>query len=155
MKALVQRVSEARVVVEGATVSEIRAGLLLYLACERGDDLSRARTLAERVLAFRIFADEGGRMSKSLLDVGGELLVVSQFTLAAELSRGRRPDFTTAMPSSDAHSLVDAFVAFCTEKLPVRCGLFGADMRVGSVNDGPVTFLLEEPKARRPSGRSA
>lgn len=149
MKALVQRVSEARVVVEGETVGAIGRGILLYLGCERGDNGAIAKALADRVLAYRIFDDGTGRMGKSLLEVEGELLVVSQFTLAADVSRGRRPDFSPAMPPGDAQVLVEHFVALCSEHVRVASGVFGADMKVGSVNDGPVTFLLEEPKRSR------
>jgi D-tyrosyl-tRNA(Tyr) deacylase len=151
MKALIQRVSEARVVVEGETVGAIGGGLLVYLGCERGDHGDHVRALAERVLTYRVFADEGGRMGKSLVDVGGELLVVSQFTLAADVTRGRRPDFSPAMAPGDARVLVELFVACCKERARVECGVFGADMKVSSVNDGPVTFLLEEPKPARSS----
>lgn len=149
MKALVQRVSEASVVVSGETVGAIANGILLYLGCERGDDGARARALAERVLHFRLFADETGRMGKSLVEVGGGLLVVSQFTLAADVTRGRRPDFTPAMAPGDARVLVEVFVATCKDHVAVECGVFGADMKVRSINDGPVTFLLEEPRSAR------
>lgn len=155
MKALVQRVSEARVVVDGETVGAIGGGLLIYLGCERGDNGAYARALAERVLGYRLFADERGRMGKSLVDVGGQLLVVSQFTLAADVTRGRRPDFAPAMPPGDARVLVELFVAVCKEHVHVESGVFGADMNVRSVNDGPVTFMLEEPKPNRPGRAQA
>jgi D-tyrosyl-tRNA(Tyr) deacylase len=149
VKALIQRVSEARVVVDDAVVGAIGRGLLLYLGCATGDTGAIAAALAERVLTFRVFADETGRMGKSLLDIGGELLVVSQFTLAADVQKGRRPDFSPAMAPGDARVLVEYFCAQCTERVTVATGRFGADMQVHSVNDGPVTFLLEEPKVAR------
>ncbi len=155
MKALVQRVSEARVVVAGETVGAIGGGLLVYLGCERGDHGAFARALADRVLEYRMFTDETGRMGKSLVDVGGQLLVVSQFTLAADVTRGRRPDFSPAMAPGDARVLVEVFVASCKERVHVETGVFGADMKVSSVNDGPVTFLLEEPKPTRPGRASS
>lgn len=146
MKALVQRVAEARVVVEGEVVGAIGAGLLVYLGCARGDAESHTRALADRVLGYRIFADDTGRMGRSVVDVGGALLLVSQFTLAANVDKGRRPDFGPAMAPDEARVLVERFRALCSERVPVATGRFGADMQVHSVNDGPVTFLLEEPK---------
>jgi len=149
VKALVQRVAEARVVVEGEVVGAIGAGLLVYLGCARGDTEAHARALADRVLGYRVFADETGRMGRSVVDVGGELLVVSQFTLAANVEKGRRPDFGPAMAPDEARTLVDRFCALCTVRARVATGRFGADMQVHSINDGPVTFLLEEPKGGR------
>jgi D-tyrosyl-tRNA(Tyr) deacylase len=146
VKALLQRVSEARVTVDGESVGDIGRGILLYVGCATGDTEAIAAALAERVLGYRLFADDTGRMGKSLMDVGGELLVVSQFTLAADVTKGRRPDFSTAMPPGDARRLVDFFCALCMDRVRVATGRFGADMHVQSVNDGPVTFLLEEPK---------
>jgi D-tyrosyl-tRNA(Tyr) deacylase len=146
VKALVQRVAEARVVVEGEAVGAIARGLLVYLGCARGDTELHARVLADRVLGYRIFADDTGRMGRSVVDVGGELLLVSQFTLAANVEKGRRPDFGPAMAPDEARLLVERFRALCSEHVPVATGRFGADMQVHSVNDGPVTFLLEEPK---------
>jgi D-tyrosyl-tRNA(Tyr) deacylase len=149
VKALVQRVAEARVVVEGETVGAIARGLLVYLGCARGDTAAHADALADRVLGYRVFPDDTGRMGRSLLDVGGELLVVSQFTLAANVEKGRRPDFGPAMAPDEARALVEHFRACCSDRVRVATGRFGADMHVHSVNDGPVTFLLEEPKGGR------
>lgn len=149
MKALLQRVSEARVVVEGALVGAVGRGLLVYVACVRGDTEAHARALSDRVLGIRVFPDDSGRMGRSVREAGGGLLVVSQFTLAANVEKGRRPDFGPAMAPEEARSLVELFCAFCSEHVPVATGRFGADMQVHSVNDGPVTFLLEEPKGAR------
>jgi D-tyrosyl-tRNA(Tyr) deacylase len=148
VKALLQRVTEARVRVGGEVVGSIDTGLLLYLGCVIGDTVADAHKLADRVLGYRIFPDETGRMGKSLVETGGAILVVSQFTLAAAVDRGRRPDFGPAMAPAEARGLVEAFCAFCTNHVHVERGRFGADMQVESINDGPITFLLEEPKAR-------
>jgi D-tyrosyl-tRNA(Tyr) deacylase len=149
VKALLQRVSEARVVVEGEVVGAVGRGLLVYLGCARGDTEADARALADRVLGYRVFPDDTGRMGRSVRDAGGGVLVVSQFTLAANVEKGRRPDFGPAMAPDEARVLVDRFCAFCNEHVSVATGRFGADMQVHSVNDGPVTFLLEEPKGTR------
>jgi D-tyrosyl-tRNA(Tyr) deacylase len=151
VKALLQRVAEARVVVAGEAVGAIGPGLLVYLGCTRGDTDADTRALADRALGYRIFPDGAGRMGRSLVDVGGALLVVSQFTLAANVERGRRPDFGPAMAPDEARRLVDLFCACCSDRVTVATGRFGADMQVHSVNDGPVTFLLEEPKGARPA----
>ncbi len=148
MRALLQRVSEARVVVEGETVGAIGRGLLVYVGCARGDTEVDATSLADRVLGYRVFPDEGGRMGRSVVEVGGSVLVVSQFTLAATVDKGRRPDFGSAMAPEAARKLVDVFRARCSDRLVTAAGRFGADMAVHSINEGPVTFLLEEP--RRP-----
>lgn len=151
MKALLQRVSRARVVVEGAEVGCSGPGLLVLLGVVRGDALAQADKLARRTAAFRVFRDEEGRMNRSLLDVRGEALVVSQFTLAHEDGRakGRRPSFDRAAEPDLARALYEAFVArLRSEGVPTATGRFGATMEVELVNDGPVTILLEEP--RRP-----
>ncbi|MFN3587596.1 MAG: D-aminoacyl-tRNA deacylase [Moraxellaceae bacterium] len=144
MRGLIQRVAMARVTVAGEVVGEIGPGLLLFLGIHKGDSAAQADRLLERVLGYRVFADERGRMNRNLTDVGGGLLVVSQFTLAAETRKGLRPGFDPAAPPDAARALYEAFVAAaCARHGPVATGVFGADMQVQLVNDGPVTFLLE------------
>ena len=143
MIALVQRVSQARVVISGETVGEIGAGLLLLVCAERDDGPTQADRLLAKLLKLRIFADEAGKMNRSLQDVTGGLLVVSQFTLAADVSGGNRPSFTSAAPPELGRSLYDYFVAQARQAHPVvETGVFGADMQVHLVNDGPVTIPL-------------
>jgi D-tyrosyl-tRNA(Tyr) deacylase len=144
--ALIQRVAEARVVVAGAVVGEIGPGILALVAVERGDGESGAARLAERVLGYRIFADDAGRMNRCLADVGGGLLAVPQFTLAADTSKGARPGFSAAAPPAEGERLFACFAAQVRERHgQVATGVFGADMRVSLVNDGPVTFWLRAP----------
>jgi D-aminoacyl-tRNA deacylase len=141
---LIQRVSEASVCVEGEIIGKIGPGLLAFVAIEPGDDQATARRLADRAVAYRVFDDEAGRMNLSLADTGGELLLVSQFTLAADTRKGLRPSFTTAAPPELGRELFEQVVAYAREALPgrVATGRFGADMKVSLVNDGPVTFWL-------------
>ena len=141
---LIQRVSEALVRVEGEIVGNIGRGLLAFVAVEPGDDELTARRLVDRAIAYRVFEDADGKMNRSLADVGGELLLVSQFTLAADTRKGLRPSFTTAAPPELGRRLFEQVVAFARAALPgkVATGRFGADMKVALVNDGPVTFWL-------------
>ena len=144
MKALLQRVSEAFVTVEDKVISSIGPGLLVLLGVEQGDTLESCQKLADRVIHYRLFSDEAGKMNRSLLDMAGDCLVVSQFTLAADTRKGRRPGFSTAMPPEQAEPLVDLFVQSCRDQgIQTQTGQFGASMQVSLVNDGPVTFLLE------------
>jgi D-tyrosyl-tRNA(Tyr) deacylase len=141
--ALIQRVTEARVEVDGNVVGAIGRGVLALIGVERGDAEAQAARLAQRVLGYRIFADAEGRMNRSLLDIGGELLAVPQFTLAADTSQGMRAGFSTAAAPDEGRRLFERFVLISGQKSPtVRTGSFGADMRVTLVNDGPVTFWL-------------
>lgn len=141
---LLQRVSRASVSVEGELVAEIGGGLLLLVGVAAGDTAVQARELGEKCARLRVFADEAGRMNRSLLDVGGEALVVSQFTLLADASRGRRPSFTGAAAADEAAPLLEEFEwALEGVGIQVRRGRFGAHMLVELVNDGPVTMLLE------------
>ena len=141
MLALVQRVSEARVVVGGATIGEIGPGLLVLVCAERGDAEVQADKLLAKVLKLRIFSDEAGKMNRSVQDVAGGLLVVSQFTLAADTSGGNRPSFTNAAPPEEGKRLYDYFVDKARGAHPVvQTGEFAADMQVHLVNDGPVTI---------------
>jgi D-tyrosyl-tRNA(Tyr) deacylase len=140
---LVQRVSEARVVIDGAIEGEIGAGLLVLVCAERGDSEMQADKLLAKLLKLRIFSDEAGKMNRSVQDVNGGLLIVSQFTLAADTTGGNRPSFTQAAPPDEGRRLYDYFVARAREAHPVvQTGQFGADMKVHLVNDGPVTIPL-------------
>jgi D-tyrosyl-tRNA(Tyr) deacylase len=141
--ALIQRVAEARVEVGGETVGAIGRGILALVGVERGDTEAQADRLAERVLGYRIFPDAEGRMNRSLLDLGGELLCVPQFTLAADTRSGTRAGFSTAAAPEEGRRLFDLLVKKASEKVKTRTGRFGADMQVSLVNDGPVTFWLQ------------
>jgi D-tyrosyl-tRNA(Tyr) deacylase len=144
VKALIQRVSEARVSVGGEVVGGIDRGLLVLLGIERDDDDGKVVRMAERLLAYRLFPDGQQRMNRSVVDVEGGLLVVSQFTLAADTRSGLRPSFSSAAPPAQAERLYEALLTALRQRYqPVACGRFGADMQVALVNDGPVTFLLE------------
>ena len=144
MIALLQRVAEAHVAVAGEEVARIGHGVLALVGVERGDSPREAARLAERVLGYRIFADAEGRMNLALADVGGALLAVPQFTLAADTRSGTRPGFSTAAAPAEGRALFDAFVHACrARQAEVACGRFGADMQVSLVNDGPVTFWLQ------------
>ena len=144
MIALLQRVTEARVDVAGETVGAIGPGLLVLLGVERGDDDAEATRLVERVLGYRVFPDEAGRMNRSLTDTDGGLLVVPQFTLAADTNKGMRASFTPAAPPEVGERLFGHFVSLAREAhAEVATGRFGADMQVQLVNDGPVTFWLQ------------
>jgi D-tyrosyl-tRNA(Tyr) deacylase len=144
MKAVLQRVAEARVVIAGETVGQIGAGLLVLVCAERGDSEAQADKLLAKLLKLRIFSDEAGKMNLSVQDVKGGLLIVSQFTLAADASGGNRPSFTGAAPPDEGRRLYDYFVAQARGLHPqVETGQFAADMQVHLVNDGPVTIPLQ------------
>lgn len=144
MRAVLQRVSEARVSVDGAVIGEIGPGLLVLVCAMQGDTEAKADKLAGKVARLRIFRDAEGRMNRSALDAGAAALVVSQFTLAADTSRGNRPGFSTSAPPKDGERLYLAFAAALqAQGIPVATGRFGADMAVSLVNDGPVTIWLE------------
>jgi D-tyrosyl-tRNA(Tyr) deacylase len=144
MKALLQRVREARVDIGGKTVGRIDGGLVALVCAERGDGDAVADRLLAKILKLRIFSDEAGKMNRSVQDVGGGLLIVSQFTLAADVSGGNRPSFTQAAPPDEGQRLYDYFVAKARAAHPqVATGEFGADMQVHLVNDGPVTIPLQ------------
>lgn len=146
MKTVIQRVSEARVVVDGATVGAIGRGLLVLLGVERGDAEQDADWLVKKIVELRVFEDEAGKMNLSLQETGGAILAVSQFTLAGNCNKGRRPSFDTAAPPDEGKRLYDYFVTRMRETgVPVATGIFQADMQVGLINDGPVTFILESP----------
>jgi D-tyrosyl-tRNA(Tyr) deacylase len=142
--ALIQRVSEASVTVEGEVTGAIDAGLLVLLGVEQGDDEAKADKLLHKVSGYRIFSDADGKMNLSLTQAGGSLLVVSQFTLAADTKKGMRPGFSGGAHPSDAERLYDYFVAQARNSgLPTETGRFAADMQVRLLNDGPVTFWLQ------------
>lgn len=146
MKGLIQRVTQASVSVNGERISEIPVGLLLLLGVERNDGPRQVDLLCKKILSYRVFPDEQGRMNRSLRDTGGSLLVVPQFTLAADTGSGTRPGFSTAAEPARARELYLHFIALAREALgcdKVGEGRFGADMQVSLVNDGPVTFLLD------------
>ena len=145
MRALVQRVLTSKVVVNNQEVSSIDKGLLVFLGVEKGDNETQAEYLARKVSNLRIFEDDLGKMNLSVQDVKGEVLVVSQFTLAGDTSRGNRPGFENAALPQEANRLYEYFND-CLRKyqLPVKTGIFQADMKVHLINDGPVTFLLEK-----------
>lgn len=144
MIALLQRVTQAQVTVDGAAVGTISAGLMVLLCAERGDTAKEADALLTKLLAYRVFADENGKMNRSLVDVGGQLLLVPQFTLAANTKSGTRPSFTPAAKPEDGRRLFDYVVTQARNKCAVvETGVFGADMQVSLTNDGPVTFWLQ------------
>ncbi|RKT44236.1 D-aminoacyl-tRNA deacylase [Thiocapsa rosea] len=144
MIGLLQRVSHAHVEVSGETIGAIERGLLVLVGVQRGDTTARAERLLERLLGYRVFPDADDRMNLSLRDIGGGLLLVPQFTLAADTRKGTRASFTSAAPPEEGERLFDALVARAHAAHPrVATGRFGADMQVGLVNDGPVTFWLE------------
>lgn len=144
MIALLQRVSEASVRVEGETLGSINAGLMVLLCAERGDSEKEADTLLNRLLNYRVFYDENGKMNLSVSSIGGGLLLVPQFTLAADTKSGTRPSFSPAAPPEEGKRLFDYFVQQARAKLSnVETGKFGADMKVALINDGPVTFWLQ------------
>ena len=150
MKALIQRVQTASVRVDESVVGEIEKGLLVFLAAEKGDDLETVDKLADRLLNYRVFSDQDGKMNLSSVDTGAEILLVSQFTLAADTRKGRRPSFTPAAAPELAKELYLKFAERLRQaELKVETGQFAADMQVGLVNDGPVTFMLEQEGSGR------
>ena len=147
MRAVVQRVSQASVAVDGAVVASIGKGFLVLLGVAQTDSTEDARYLAGKVAGLRIFEDEAGKMNRALCDVGGEVLVISQFTLLGDCRKGRRPSFTEAAPPQLAEALYQAFVEELRRSaIPVSTGRFQAHMHVSLTNDGPVTLLLDSPR---------
>lgn len=144
MKAVIQRVSSASVTVEGVVVGQIGQGIMALLGVEKGDTEAQADWLAEKITGLRIFEDEAGKMNLPLQEIGGAVLAVSQFTLAGNCEKGRRPSFDTAAPAEEGKRLYDYFVLSLKRlNVPVQTGIFQSDMQVALVNDGPVTFILE------------
>ena len=147
MRAVIQRVSEASVIVDGQTVGEIRQGLVVFLGVARGDTSRDAVYLAEKTSGLRIFEDEHGKMNRSVEDISGSVLVVSQFTLLGDCRKGRRPGFTDAAEPELADMLYEDYVGIMQQRgINVATGIFRAEMKVGLINDGPVTILLDSRK---------
>ena len=144
MFSLIQRVTRASVEVDGQVVGEIGDGLLALVGVEPGDGPNQLRRMAQKLLGYRVFADDAGKMNRSLADIGGGLLLVSQFTLAADTRSGMRPGFSTAAPPEEAERVFNQLLQACRQQHPgrVETGRFGAHMVISLVNDGPVTFLL-------------
>jgi len=144
MRALIQRVSQASVTVDGQRISEIGQGVLILLGIGQGDGEAQLKKICEKIVHLRIFEDEEGKMNRSLLDINGQALVVSQFTLYADARKGRRPSFINAASPALAEPLVQRFQEMIASYgIPVAGGIFGADMKVGLINDGPVTIWLD------------
>jgi len=144
MKVIIQRVTRAQVTVENNIIGQIGHGYLVLLGVAQGDDKATAERIAKKLLGLRIFADENGKTNLSIKDVGGELLIVSQFTLCADTRHGNRPSFTTAGSPALANELYEYFIELCRQQVPkVEHGSFGAEMKVELVNDGPFTIILE------------
>lgn len=147
MKAVVQRVNSAYVDIDGARAAEIGQGLVILFGVEKGDDRKFCSELAYKAVNLRIFEDENGKMGRSVKDIGGEIIAVSQFTLAGSCNKGLRPDFTKAMEPVTAKEFYEYFVECCRAELGhsrVQTGIFAADMKVGLENDGPVTIILNK-----------
>jgi len=146
MQTLIQRVKEAKVNIDGSNVGQINLGLLLYIGFEDGDDIEKIKWCVNKIINTRIFSDESGKMNKSLIDVGGEILAISNFTLPADLTEsGRRPSFTKSAKPEIANKLYDDFIKECkAQNIKTEAGKFGAMMDVSSVNDGPVNFMLKK-----------
>ena len=147
MRAVVQRVSKASVTVDGQETGRVAAGLMVLVGVQEGDEEKDVRYIADKVANLRIFEDEQGKMNRSLQDVGGSILAVSQFTLLGDARGGRRPSFIGAARPESATPLYESLVTLWRQEgIPVACGVFGADMQVALVNDGPVTILLDSRK---------
>ncbi len=144
MLALIQRVSSASVQINTEIVGQIEKGLLVFLGIEKGDGESEADKLLNKVMSYRVFSDEEEKMNLSVRDIKGGLLIISQFTLAADTNRGLRPSFSSALPPEEAEQLYQYFLNQAQSQYDqIACGKFGADMQVSLINDGPVTFLLK------------
>jgi D-tyrosyl-tRNA(Tyr) deacylase len=144
MIALIQRVKQAKVEVDGHTVGEIGQGILVFLGVEKSDNKAKTQKLSQKVMNYRIFSDQQGKMNFNVRQVQGELLIVSQFTLVADTKRGNRPSFSCAAPAQLGEKLYRYFIECCqTNGTPCQTGEFGADMQVSLLNDGPVTFQLQ------------
>jgi D-tyrosyl-tRNA(Tyr) deacylase len=144
MRALLQRVLEAKVVVDSETTGQIEKGILVFLGLAKEDNLEKGKKLIDKILKYRFFDDEQGKMGWNVAQAGGGVLLVSQFTLMAQTQKGLRPDFGSAMPPGEAKALYEALVDYAKSQFEnVQTGIFAADMKVHLVNDGPVTFNLE------------
>jgi len=144
MIGLLQRVTRASVTVEGECIAKISSGLMVLIGVEKTDDRDQAERLVKKLLEYRVFADDDGKMNLSVLDIAGEVLLVPQFTLVADTGKGKRPSFSSAAPPEQGANLFAAVVDIMSQQLPqVQTGQFGADMAVELINDGPVTFWLQ------------
>ena len=144
MKALLQRVNSSKVEVEGRVVGQINKGLLVFIGIEKKDDIISSDKMVKKILSYRVFSDSDDKMNLSVGDINGDLLIISQFTLAADTKNGTRAGFSTAMPPTEAENLYNYFLEKTKSMgVIIESGIFGADMKVSLVNDGPVTFLLE------------
>lgn len=143
MIALIQRVKQASVTVDNNIIGQINQGLLIFLGVEQDDDEQKAIHLCDKVLGYRIFSDNEGKMNLNVNQANGEILVVSQFTLAADTKKGMRPSFTKGAKPDEANRLYQFFVEQCQQKITTQTGQFAADMQVSLINDGPVTFWLQ------------
>ena len=143
MKALIQRVTSSSVKVDGTNVGQIKKGLLVFIGIEKLDELSHADKMINKILSYRVFSDENDKMNLSVSDINGDVLLVPQFTLAADTKNGTRAGFSTAMKPIEAENIYDYMVEKFKTFVNTQSGVFGADMKVSLVNDGPVTFLLE------------
>ncbi len=146
MRAVVQRVKRASVQVDGRTVGAVGAGLLVFLGIAPGDGEADIAYIVKKCTGLRVFEDENGKMNKSVLDTGGGVLLISQFTLHGDARKGNRPSFSSAAPPETAIPLYEKTIAAFRELLPVETGIFGADMQVELINDGPVTILLDSER---------
>ena len=146
MRAVIQRVKNANVKIDEKIIGEINEGLLVYLGFTEGDNEEDFSYMENKILNLRIFSDDEGKMNLSCKDIGGELLLVSQFTLYADGRKGRRPSFSNALGGDEARKLYDDFVERMKKSIKVETGEFGGDMKVSSINDGPVTILLDSSK---------
>lgn len=145
MKCLIQRVKSAAVMIDDKFFSEIGVGILVFVGIEKKDTVEIIKNMTEKILKFRIFSDNNGKMNNSITDINGEILVVSQFTLCSDCKKGNRPSFVNSAEPNIAESLYEDFLKnLHTAKIKVKCGKFGADMQISLINDGPVTFLLEK-----------
>ncbi len=144
MKALIQRVASSQVEVDGKTVGKIDKGLLVFLGLEKKDNELIADKMMSKIISYRVFPDENQKLNLSLKDIKGDVLIISQFTLAADTKNGTRAGFSTALPPIEAENLYNYFIDKIKESnLKIQTGIFGADMKVSLLNDGPVTFMLE------------
>ena len=143
MKALIQRVTSSSVEVDGTNVGQINKGLLVFIGIEKLDELSHADKMINKILSYRVFSDANDKMNLSVSDINGDVLLVPQFTLAADTKNGTRAGFSTAMKPLEAENIYDYMVEKFKTFVNIQSGVFGADMKVSLVNDGPVTFLLE------------
>jgi len=144
MRVLLQRVLEAAVKVDGKEISQINRGFLAFVGIEEGDAKSQVQVAVEKISKLRIFADEQGKSNLSISDIGGEILIISQFTLCANTKKGNRPSFTTAAPPDGANLLYEYFIECCQGKFAkTAAGIFGADMKVSLINDGPYTIIMD------------